>query len=212
MLYVDDIANVLGKSEKAVAKLIARKNLPFKIRTVGGLRCVDIFQVTQWLSSDSELSAEATQQPSIATAPELAPSGGSRKRTTRKPASPIGSKSVATGLMTSSILQMRHDYAAPMARFAFGLRDVDELVFMQEVLEKLCFTTDLLASSFVVTPRALAPNGATIRGEDTVVYFDTEVRASDFLFRRIGRARVGTSDGRKCKSGRTGHFSLDCGL
>src|SRR5450756_1291023 len=61
VLYVDDIAKVLGKSDKAISNLIARKGLPFKIKTVGGLRCVDIFQVAQWLSSVEEAPENGTR-------------------------------------------------------------------------------------------------------------------------------------------------------
>ncbi len=43
VLYVRDLATVLGKSEKAVANLISRKDLPFKVKNLGGLRCVDIY-------------------------------------------------------------------------------------------------------------------------------------------------------------------------
>ena len=59
VLYVDDIAKVLGKSDKAISNLIARDALPFKVKTVGGLRCIDIFQVAQWLSSDQDMAQES---------------------------------------------------------------------------------------------------------------------------------------------------------
>jgi hypothetical protein len=64
VLYVDDIAKVLGKSDKAISNLIARDALPFKVKTVGGLRCTDIFQVAQWLASDQDI-AEESEQPRV---------------------------------------------------------------------------------------------------------------------------------------------------
>lgn len=58
VLYVDDIAMVLGMSNKAISDLIAGNELPFNVKTLAGARCVDIFQVAQWLSSNAEMSAQ----------------------------------------------------------------------------------------------------------------------------------------------------------
>ena len=58
MLYVEDLATVLGKSEKAVANLIARDGLPFNIKTIGRRRCASVHQVAQWLASDSDAVTE----------------------------------------------------------------------------------------------------------------------------------------------------------
>ena len=62
VLYADDLAKILDKSEKAVQQLISRGSLPFQVKTIGGRKCVDIFQVAKWLASELD------------TADELAPS------------------------------------------------------------------------------------------------------------------------------------------
>ena len=61
VLDVDDLAKVLGRSDRAISNLIARDALPFKVKTVGAKRCVDIFQVAQWLSSDEAMATESVK-------------------------------------------------------------------------------------------------------------------------------------------------------
>ena len=56
VLYVGDIAKILGKSKKGISNLVARNNLPFQVKTVGRARCVDVFQMAQWLSSDASVA------------------------------------------------------------------------------------------------------------------------------------------------------------
>ncbi len=128
VLYVDDMAKVLGKSEKAIANLIARKSLPFKIKNVGGHRCVDIYQVAQWLASDGDVAKEAVAVP-------VKKLTGRKKAATGRPvAAEQDLDPVApSGLMASKILQMRHDYALPLARFAVLLDDENEEEFMKSV-------------------------------------------------------------------------------
>lgn len=63
VLYVADIAKILGKSDKAISNLMARKSLPFQVKTVGRARCVDVYQVAQWLSSDTSLADEVAGGP-----------------------------------------------------------------------------------------------------------------------------------------------------
>jgi hypothetical protein len=52
VLYVQDLAQVLGKSESALSHLLARSEVPFRVKKVGRQRCVDIFQVAQWLCGE----------------------------------------------------------------------------------------------------------------------------------------------------------------
>lgn len=193
VLYVDDIAKVLGKSEKAISNLIARKNLPFKIKAVGGHRCVDIFQVAQWLSSDAEMSEDIVKPPLAALKPLQRPSKSPGRSASVGGATSGNSQPKTAGLMVSEILRMRHDYAGAMERFVFGLRDSQDLAFMHEVVEKLFFASDLLASSYVVTIKKLAPANFKLRGEETIKYFDTQARACDFLLARLGHARTAKS-------------------
>lgn len=51
VLYSDQLATILGKSQKALAHLIARGKLPFDPKRIGGKYCVDIFQIAEFLSS-----------------------------------------------------------------------------------------------------------------------------------------------------------------
>lgn len=54
VLYAPDLAKVLGKSEKALSHLIARGQLPFPTKKLGGKRCVSIFHVAEWLAADED--------------------------------------------------------------------------------------------------------------------------------------------------------------
>jgi len=58
VLYAPDLAKILGKSEKAIEHLIRRSHLPFQVKSLGKARCVDIFQVAQWLSTDAAMAKE----------------------------------------------------------------------------------------------------------------------------------------------------------
>ncbi|MEO6973639.1 MAG: hypothetical protein ABI135_09510 [Rhodoferax sp.] len=187
VLYVDDVAKVLGKSKKAISNLIARKGLPFEIKTVGSHRCVDIFQVAQWLSSNPEIVQETVSEP--------APAPAKRKRKSvavpkTKAPSPLQSdvRQQPVGGMTSQILKMRHDYAAPLGRFVHGLNDPQEFLFMQEVLERLCFSADAVPQSYVVDIRKLAPVGAKALSEEQRKFFDTEPLASDYVLGKLRRS------------------------
>lgn len=54
VLYAADLAQVLGKTEKALAHLIADKQLPFQLKKLGGKVCVDVYQLAQWLATTDE--------------------------------------------------------------------------------------------------------------------------------------------------------------
>lgn len=136
VLYVADIAKVLGKSEKAVANLIARGGLPFQIKAVGRLRCVDIFQVAQWLSGGSELAEEAVAV-EVKPAAVVPPVKGSARR--------------AYSQIEMAILQSRQGIAATLARFAHQIADPIEKSFIQDVARNIAFDAVMPASKFVLT-------------------------------------------------------------
>ena len=189
VLYVDDIAQVLGRSEKAIAHLISRKKLPFEVKMVGGLKCVDIFQVAHWLSSKAELkSTDLEMLPTAAPASVKVKSKRPKASAPDKLAEPA-SKEPLTGLMAAEILRSRHKFKAPMQRFVAGLRNSDEVAFMQEVQEKLFYSANLLASSYVVSIRKLAPLGYKLQCEETIKSFESEDQACDFLVDRLSRYR-----------------------
>jgi predicted DNA-binding transcriptional regulator AlpA len=201
VLYVNDIAQVLGKSEKAIAHLISRKQLPFEIKMVGGSRCVDIFQVAHWLSSKAELkSTDLEMLPTAAPASLKVKSKRPKASAPDKLAEPA-SKEPLTGLMAAEILRSRHKFKAPMQRFVAGLRNPDEVAFMQEVQEKLFYSTNLLTSSYVVSIRKLAPLGYKLQCEETIKSFGSEDQACDFLADRLSRYR-------RTKSRHVLHFVL----
>lgn len=186
VLYVDDIAKVLGKSDKAVSNLIARKALPFKVKTVGGLRCVDVFQVAEWLSSDQAIAEET-----VAENANPPPSKG-RSRPPRslklhkgKERLPSGDTPALTGRAAAMLLKMRHGQASAMGRFVHGLRKNDDFVFMNEVMEKLFYTADQLCSSYVVIVKKLASKGAKTLAEETRKYFDAKGHADRFLTAKL---------------------------
>lgn len=134
VLYVNDLAMVLGKSEKAISNLMARRGLPFTVKFIGRRRCVDIFQVAQWLASDSGIIKDAMVPTVKPTA--LPPKQGPLKRPYTQ--------------MEIAILQSRQSNAASLARFADGLADPSEKFFIHDVARKIAFT-DSRPSSIVLT-------------------------------------------------------------
>ena len=193
VLYVDDIAKVLGKSDKAISNLITRDALPFKVKTVGGLRCIDIFQVAQWLASDEDIAEESVSV-------EAGPSPSKVKSTrvqgttlTKEKKQLTGEAPALTGKMAATLLKMRHSQASAMGRFVHSLRENDDFVFMNEVIEKLFYTVDLLSSSHVVIVKRLAFIGAKVLSDETRKYFETEDRADHFLTLKLDswRSRKG---------------------
>ncbi len=67
VFYVEDLVKILGKTKRALDGLIAREQLPFKIKKISGRWCVDILQLAAWLASD------AIFEPTVECHPELTP-------------------------------------------------------------------------------------------------------------------------------------------
>ncbi|MDD3676083.1 hypothetical protein [Thauera propionica] len=61
VLYAIDLAKVLGKTDKALAHLIADKQLPFELKKLGGKVCVDVYQVARWLATTDEDSSQISR-------------------------------------------------------------------------------------------------------------------------------------------------------
>ena len=112
VLYVDDIAKVLGKSDKAISNLIARDALPFKVKTVGGcLRCIDIFQVAQWLSSDQDLAGEGVEADAKPSSPKFKSKPVKPSKLTKGPEQlPEVEAPALTGKVAAMLLKMRHGH------------------------------------------------------------------------------------------------------
>jgi hypothetical protein len=196
VLYVGDIAKILGRSKKATSHLASRNELPFKIKKVGGLRCVDIFQVAQWFASNAEVAQEATQEPQAALSLKakakgtlmtpVAPKQG------RKPAQVKNVDELdesAFGFMALNILKERKAQQLSMQRFVHALSDPTERAFMSEVLEKMFFSEDLLPTSYAVTLKKLAPQYFKVRAEVRTKYFESKEHALDYLVTKLVKAR-----------------------
>jgi len=169
VLYVQDLAQVLGKSESALSHLLARSELPFRVKKVGRQRCVDIFQVAQWLSG----AMDSENPPGKPTVSVKAPSPKAKAAAT---------SDVPLTPMMANIVGRRHDAPQALARFANVLTDTDERVFMTEVAAQLMFSRDSVPSQFVVQLRRNEglDQGGMMCGEETA-YFDTYDTAQGYL-------------------------------
>jgi hypothetical protein len=66
VLYADDLAALLGKTEQALANLRHRGCLPFPIKKVGNRPAASIYDVADWLadeSSDEDTKAKSKKTP-----------------------------------------------------------------------------------------------------------------------------------------------------
>lgn len=182
VLYVDDLAKVLGKSDKAISNLIARKNLPFKIKNVGGQRCVDIFQVAQWLASDAQVAGQVTGEsakaPKDNNAGVASVAARKGKRVSTRAQGKIDS---SMSPMSLQILGMRHDFGALLGRLFNQASASDELLFVHELSELLFYSGESISSSFVATIKKRSPTGSKILGQDTTRFFCAQAPAIDYL-------------------------------
>ena len=200
VLYVNDIAKILRKSDKAVSDLITRHQLPFQVKTVGRLRCVDIFQVAQWLSSGQEPSNE------LISSPTKPPPSKGKPRPIKPVKAPLVDEPAPTGKVAAMLLKMRHSQAEAMGRFVYDLESPDDMAFMNEVMEKLFYTADLLTSGFVVTVKKLSPVGAKVLALETRKYFENEDDAYGDLRAQLKSWQTRSA---KLKSKRVEHFILE---
>jgi len=188
VLYVDDIATILGKSKKAASHLASRNELPFKIKKVGGLRCVDIFQVAQWFADDGEVAEEATQVAPAALAIEakakgvrMTPSVPTRGKRRVQSQDLAEHDESAFGFMALNILKERKAQMLSLQRFVCGLSDSTEKAFMGDVVEKMFFSERLLPTCYGVTLKRLAPQHFKVRGDVRTKYFEAKEDALDYL-------------------------------
>lgn len=65
--------------------LLSQDDLPFKVKRLGSERCIDIFQVAEWLHSDADVAE-------VVSAPSLAASVGGAPMASSTPASPKTAK------------------------------------------------------------------------------------------------------------------------
>lgn len=208
VLYVGDIAKILGKSEKAISNLMARNSLPFHVKTVGRARCVDIYQVAQWLSSDATLSDEVAggQAPHQA-AKELQPSAllsnilKDRQAHGESDASRVLVQAPTTepefGPYAKAILERRKADVRRLQGFVTGLQGMENMGFMLEVLDEMVFGSALARLTYSVTFGNLAPMERDLWANKSKRYFETEQAAAAFAYLRLkdlmaGRGMGGT--------------------
>ncbi len=101
VLYSPQVAAVLGKSEKALSHLIARGQLPFDPKVVGSRKCVDIFQLAEWL---------ATPSPDRKNEGDRTPPNSDKRNTSSRKQQP---KSKREGLGTR-LMELRHETATTL--------------------------------------------------------------------------------------------------
>lgn len=119
VLYPPQLAQIMGKSEKALKHLVDRGSLPFDGKKIGNRWCVDVFRVAEWLVQGEKVSTE------------------SHTLGSEKPAKPTRARSANTSRRTSlggKLLEMRQGAVAAMRR-AFVNAEGDE--FIQEFIDAL---------------------------------------------------------------------------
>lgn len=199
VLYGADLAKILGRSDRALEHLIDRDRLHFKVKTVGGRHCVDIYQVAQWLATDKDEVQIPVQQDAWPKVRRPKPwPVASHGATTPN----IGWPTRLTGNMAGALLSARKSRADAMERFLCGLTDRDELAFMGEVLEEMLFGPESIESAYLVTIRKLYPSGSKRIAQESLHYFANEEDACVFLLHKISQ-----TDSLKRKSAT--HYCLD---
>lgn len=137
VLYAPDLAQVLGKSEKALSHLISRGQLPFRVKSLGGKNCVDIFQVADWLATDDGIADEVTD--ARATAGARNRSGSRGKRPSSEARSGIGAK----------LMEMRLGAARVLTQ-SVAMSGVAGQEFVVLLAEHLALLHDVPVTSFAV--------------------------------------------------------------
>jgi hypothetical protein len=203
VLYATDLAKILGRSEKAVAHLLARNHLPFQVKKVGKVRCVDIFQVAKWLSTDASLANEIADPETASGGPKRHRTSSQRTRTGQNQAAAqcagMGTqtpKAVPTpddafGPFAKIILERRKADALRLQGFALGLGETDSLVFMLEVLDAFVLGSTLVQSTYVVTLCNMSPKMPGLWATTSKRYFDDERAATEFAHSRLTNLQEG---------------------
>jgi len=143
VLYSEDLALLLGASEEALASLINCQSLPFSIKMVGNRRCVDIYQIAQWLAHEGVASVAAPTE-----APET-----KFEEALKEPAQVLSDPGPTRvrSKIANQVLMARHKNAGLVAAFVFSQVDPDERLFIAEIIEHMVFAGGLPTSDFVLT-------------------------------------------------------------
>ena len=125
VLYAAELAKVLGKTEKALAHLISRDRLPFELKSLGGRKCVDIFQLADWLATGGQEGVSPEQTGAVR------PKGAGRGAQSAGERKPRGAKSS----IGARLMEMRHQAATVARRLAASCVDPQEAAFLVELAE-----------------------------------------------------------------------------
>ncbi len=158
VLYAADLAKVLGKTEKALSHLITRDQLPFELKSLGGRKCVDIFQVASWLTSGVEEAA--------ASGPEL---HGRRSTDAARATTPRPPKQRA-GSIGARLMEMRHEAARNMRRLAAECRDIEDAGFFNEFSEGLLSQACVSGGRWTVVYTRWKSGAAVLVREDVKLF------------------------------------------
>ena len=204
VLYAPDIAKILGRSVSAIEHLMARKNLPFEVKSVGRGKCVDIFQVARWLSTTNEAMAqEVLEQQPAQKALKGRRTGAERTRTVQRPATTQGEgQGVGTaekapladedyGPFARIILERRKAAAIQLQGFALELVDLDSAAFMLDVLQALVMGAELVQSTYIVFLDNLAPKAPGLMASSIRQHFDDRQAAARFTYERLTEMKEG---------------------
>ena len=182
VLYVKDIAVLLGKSEKALANLISRGSLPFQVKLIGNLRCVDVYQIAQFLATDID-PVEVAEVLKPLPKKNVPPSLPAKKAEVIKARAPTG--------IALQILQMRHDNAMALSRFAKGLGDPLAQQFMLDVAERIAFAPGAPVANFVVSSSSREFSGAMCEARSERNWYLDSLHEVEAL---VGRCRAQASE------------------
>lgn len=160
VLYAADLAKVLGKTEKALAHLISRDQLPFELKSLGGRKCVDIFQLAAWLTRVEE-EAQAS-----APAPRGRRRAGAAQAAAVTPTKERGSK----GRIGARLMEMRHEAARNMHRLGTGCADIDDTGFFNELAEGLLAQAGVSGGRWTVAYTGWKPAGVVLVREAVKVF------------------------------------------
>lgn len=145
--------------------------------------------MAQWLVTDTEVAQQVTEKP--ATTP-TSNRGGSRAASVRqKPAtallvpSPAAPASPPLSQTEAKILKMRPDFSGYIGLLTLNVRDKGATLFMHELSERLFFSADCLAFSYVTTVRKLVPMGHKVQGQETTRYFEAQEPAIHYLMGKV---------------------------
>lgn len=171
VLYPPQLAQVIGRSEKALKHLIDRGTLPFEGKRLGNRWCVDVFRLAEWLVLDSADNSPPQEKP---TKPAEKPTRTRRSTTSGRQG--LGSK----------LLEMRQAAAMAMRRMLPASGDDVAVVedFVRALLQPI--PDDHLELEAEITGIA----GAKVFTESYVTLAAAAERVVDLRQSGVGRLRV----------------------